>query len=222
MGFEILLKGNNMLRLLQGLWVALRISLISVAISIVLGILVGMLMTYKNKAIQAITRIYLEIVRIMPQLVLLFIVYFGATKAMGINISAETSAIIVFSFWGTAEMADLVRGALISIPKIQYESSEALGLSMGQTYRYVIIPQIIRRMIPLSINLITRMIKTTSLVMMIGIVEVLKVGQQIIETNRKTSPNAAFGIFATILLLYFIACWPISCLSKYLEKRWEN
>ena len=218
MGFEILLKGNNMLRLLQGLWVALRISLISVVISIVLGILVGMLMTSKNKVIQVITRVYLEIVRIMPQLVLLFIVYFGATKAMGINLSAEAAAIIVFVFWGVAEMADLVRGSLISIPKIQYESSESLGLSRGQTYRYVIIPQIIRRMIPLSINLITRMIKTTSLVMMIGIVEVLKVGQQIIEANRKTSPNAAFAIFATILLLYFIACWPISCLSKYLEK----
>lgn len=222
MGFEILLKGNNMLRLLQGLWVALRISLISVVISIVLGILVGMLMTSKNKVIQVITRVYLEIVRIMPQLVLLFIVYFGVTKAMGINLSAEAAAIIVFVFWGVAEMADLVRGSLISIPKIQYESSESLGLSRGQTYRYVIIPQIIRRMIPLSINLITRMIKTTSLVMMIGIVEVLKVGQQIIEANRKTSPNAAFAIFATILLLYFIACWPISCLSKYLEKRWEN
>lgn len=222
MGFEILLKGNNMLRLLQGLWVTLRISLISVVISIVLGILVGMLMTSKNKVIQVITRVYLEIVRIMPQLVLLFIVYFGATKAMGINLSAEAAAIIVFVFWGVAEMADLVRGSLISIPKIQYESSESLGLSRGQTYRYVIIPQIIRRMIPLSINLITRMIKTTSLVMMIGIVEVLKVGQQIIEANRKTSPNAAFAIFATILLLYFIACWPISCLSKYLEKRWEN
>ena len=82
--------------------------------------------------------------------------------------------------------------------------------------------QTIRRLIPLSINLITRMIKTTSLVMMIGIVEVLKVGQQIIEANRKSSPNAAFGIFATIFLLYFIACWPISQLSKYLEKRWEN
>ena len=222
MGFEILLKGNNMLRLLQGLWVALRISLISVVISIVLGILVGMLMTSKNKVIQVITRVYLEIVRIMSQLVLLFIVYFGATKAMGINLSAEAAAIIVFVFWGVAEMADLVRGSLISIPKIQYESSESLGLSRGQTYRYVIIPQIIRRMIPLSINLITRMIKTTSLVMMIGIVEVLKVGQQIIEANRTTSPNAAFAIFATILLLYFIACWPISCLSKYLEKRWEN
>ena len=222
MGFDVLLKGSNMLRLLRGLGVALRISVVSVVISIVLGILIGMLMTYKNRAIQVISRIYLEIVRIMPQMVLLFIVYFGATKAMGINISAETSAIIVFSFWGTAEMADLVRGALVSIPVIQYESSISLGLSKLQTYVYVIIPQIIRRMIPLSINLITRMIKTTSLVMMIGIVEVLKVGQQIIEANRDSSPNAAFGVFATIFLLYFLACWPISCLSKYLEKKWEN
>ena len=219
MGFEILLKGNNMIRLLQGVWVALRISLISVVLSMAFGILLGMIMTSKNRIIQAVTRVYLEIVRIMPQLVLLFIVYFGATKAMGINMDAETASIIVFVFWGTA---DLVRGSLLSVPKIQYESSEALGLDQRQTYQYVIIPQIIRRMIPLSINLITRMIKTTSLVMMIGIVEVLKVGQQIIEANRKTAPNAAFAIFATVFLLYFIACWPISCLSKYLEKRWEN
>ena len=222
MGFEVLFKGSNMVRLLGGLLVALKISLISVVISIILGIIVGMLMTVNNRIIKAITRIYLEIVRIMPQLVLLFIVYFGATRALGINISAESSSIIVFSFWGTAEMADLVRGALISIPAIQYETSRALGLTTLQTYVYIIIPQIIRRMIPLSINLITRMIKTTSLVMMIGIVEVLKVGQQIIEANRKASPNAAFGIFATVLILYFIACWPISQLSKYLEKKWEN
>lgn len=222
MGFEVLFKGSNMVRLLGGLLVALKISLISVVISIILGIIVGMLMTVNNRIIKAITRIYLEIVRIMPQLVLLFIVYFGATRALGINISAESSSIIVFSFWGTAEMADLVRGALISIPAIQYETSRALGLTTLQTYVYIIIPQIIRRMIPLSINLITRMIKTTSLVMMIGIVEVLKVGQQIIEANRKASPNAAFGIFATVLILYFIACWPISQLSKYLEKKWGN
>ena len=221
MGFEILLKGNNMLRLLQGLWVALRISLISVVISIVLGILVGMLMTSKNKVIQVITRVYLEIVRIMPQLVLLFIVYFGATKAMGINLSAEVAAIIVFVFWGVAEMADLVRGALISIPKHQYESSEALGLSKVQTYVYIIIPQTVRRLIPLSINLITRMIKTTSLVLMIGVVEMLKVAQQIIEANRMTSQNAAFGVFLVVFILYFLVCWPISMLAKYLEKKWR-
>ena len=155
MGFEILLKGNNMIRLLQGVWVALRISLISVVLSMAFGILLGMIMTSKNRIVQAVTRVYLEIVRIMPQLVLLFIVYFGATKAMGINMDAETASIIVFVFWGTAEMADLVRGSLLSVPKIQYESSEALGLDQRQTYQYVIIPQIIRRMIPLSIYLIS-------------------------------------------------------------------
>ena len=219
MGFEVLLKGKNMLRLLQGLGVALKISLISVVISIILGLILGMLMNLKKPLINIISRIYLEIVRIMPQMVLLFIVFFGFTKMTGHNLSAEVSSLIVFSFWGTAEMADLVRGCLQSIPKIQYESSYALGLTKLQTYIYVIIPQIVRRLIPLSINLITRMIKTTSLIMMIGIVEVLKVGQQIIEANRKTSPHAAFGIFATIFLLYFLACWPISCLAKYLEKK---
>ena len=222
MGFEVLLKGNNMLRLLGGLGVALYISLISVAISIVLGIILGSLMTLKNPVINAFSRVYLEIVRIMPQMVLLFIVYFGATKVLGINLSAELSSVIVFSFWGTAEMSDLVRGALSGIDTIQYESSAALGMNTVQTYFHVIIPQIIRRLIPLSINLITRMIKTTSLVMMIGIVEVLKVGQQIIEANRKASPTAAFGIFLVIFMLYFMACWPISMLSRYLEKKWEN
>ncbi len=204
------------------LGIALKISVISVVISIFLGLILGILMSLKNPVINVLSRIYLEIVRIMPQLVLLFIVFFGFSRMTGVNLSAEVSSVIVFSFWGTAEMADLVRGCLISIPAIQYESSRSLGLSKLQTYVYVIIPQIVRRLIPLSINLITRMIKTTSLIMMIGIVEVLKTGQQIIEANRKTSPNAAFGVFAAIFLLYFLACWPISRLAGYLEKKWEN
>lgn len=220
LGIDVLFKGTNFLRLLGGLWVAVRISLISVAISIVLGLVVGVLMTSKKRIIKAVFRVYLEIVRIMPQMVLLFVVYFGSTRIFGWNLEAEISAIIVFSFWGVAEMGDLVRGALISIPKIQYENAEALGMTRNQTYLHVILPQTVRRLIPLSINLITRMIKTTSLVMMIGIVEVLKVAQQIIEANRHTSPNAAFGMFAVVFLLYFLICWPISKLASYLEKRW--
>ena len=221
LGLEVLLKGKNMVRLLGGLGVALRISLISVLVSIPLGILLGALMTWKNPIIKAVLRVYLEFIRIMPQMVLLFLVYFGSTRAFGWDLPGETAAIIVFILWGTAEMSDLVRGALSSIPKHQYESSEALGLSKVQTYWYIIIPQTLRRLIPLSINLITRMIKTTSLILMIGVVEVLKVAQQIIEANRMSSPNAAFGIYLAVFLLYFLACWPISLLAKYLEKRWK-
>jgi polar amino acid transport system permease protein len=220
LGLDVLFQGTNALRLLQGLWVAVEISLVSVVLSMVLGILFGIFMTWKNPVARVISRIYLEIVRIMPQLVLLFIVFFGATRVFGINISAELSSIIVFTFWGTGEMGDLVRGALISVPRQQYENAEALGFTKMQTYRYIVIPQAVRHLIPQSVNLITRMIKTTSLVMMIGVVEVSKVGQQIIEANRMTSPNAVFGIYGTIMLLYFIACWPLSMLARYLEKRW--
>lgn len=219
LGLDVIFKGRNAIRLLDGLGIALRISLIAVLISIPLGILVGILMTFKNPIIKAVFRIYLEFIRIMPQLVLLFIVFFGSTRVIGADISGDLAAVIVFSLWGIAEMGDLVRGAIISIPKHQYESSEALGLDKRQTFIYIIIPQTVKRLIPLSINLITRMIKTTSLVLMIGVVEVIKVAQQIIEANRTSSPNAAFGVYLAVFIMYFIACTPISMFARYLEKR---
>ena len=221
LGFEVLFKGVNFLRLLEGFWVALRISLISVAISIPHGVLLGIVMTFKNKIVRAITRVYFEFIRIMPQMVLLFIVFFGTTRWFGWNLDGEVAAIIVFILWGTAEMGDLVRGALLAIPKHQYESGAALALTKSQIYWYIIIPQTVRRLIPLSINLITRMIKTTSLVLMIGVVEMLKVAQQIIEANRMSSPNAAFGVYLAVFVLYFLACWIFSMLARLLEKKWR-
>ena len=221
LGIDVLFKGTNFIRLLGGLWTALEISLISVGLSIPLGILLGIVMTIPNKAIKVITKIYLEIIRIMPQLVLLFIVFFGATRTLGINLSGEVASVIVFTLWGTAEMGDLVRGSIISIPKHQSESSLALGLSKAQTYLYIIIPQTVRRLLPLSINLVTRMIKTTSLILMIGVVEVIKVAQQIIEANRATSPNAAFGVYLVVFIMYFIVCFSISMVAKQLEKKWS-
>jgi len=92
LGLDVLFKGINMQRLLEGLWVSLRISLIAIAISIFLGLVVGWLMTRKNIVIKAVTRVYLEIVRIMPQMVLLFIVFFGTTRLFGWNTMTEDSS----------------------------------------------------------------------------------------------------------------------------------
>ena len=220
LGLEVLFKGKNFERLMGGMWTALRISLISIAISMVLGLLLGFLMSRGNRFVRGLMRCYLEFVHIMPQMVLLFLVFFGTSKAFGWNLSGELSSVIVFSLWGTVEMSDLVRGAVTSVPKIQYESAMALGMTQGQVNLHVILPQAVRRLIPQSINLITRMIKTTSLVLMIGAVEILKVAQQIIEANRKASPNAAFGVYLTVFLMYFLLCWPVSLLAKRLEKRW--
>ncbi len=221
LGISILFRGSNFVRLLGGLWVTIRISLLAAGLSVPLGILFGLFLNIRNPAAKVIGRIYLDFIRIMPQLVLLFIVFFGATRAFGWNLSNEFSAVLVFTLWGTAEMGDLVRGALISIPKHQYESAQALGLDTLQTYRYIIIPQTLRRLIPLTINLVTRMIKTTSLVVLIGIVEMMKVGQQIIDANRFEYPTAALWIYGVIFLLYFFTCWPISRFAKWLERKWN-
>lgn len=125
-------------------------------------------MTWSNPFIKVILRICLKIVRIMPQMVLLFLVFLVRPEHLD-GICRGNASIIVFSFWGTAEMSDLVRGALISVPRHQYESGEALAMNRVQIYRYIIIPQTVRRRVPLSINLVTRMIKTTSLILMVGL-----------------------------------------------------
>ena len=220
-GISVLFEGRNFIRLLEGLWVTLEISLISVFVSVILGIGMGILMSLNSRIMKLVCRIYLESVRIIPQLVLLFLAYFGLSKSFGVNLSGEVAAVLVFSFWGIAEMGDLVRGALSSISKHQYETGLAIGLKKRQLYQYVIIPQTIRRLLPQMINLVTRMIKTTSLIVLIGVVEVVKVGQQIIEASRLTVPSAALWIYGVIFLLYFIICYPISLLATKLEKRWE-
>ena len=221
-GISVLFEGRNFIRLLEGLWVTLEISLISVFISVILGIGMGILMSLNSRIMKLVCRIYLESVRIIPQLVLLFLAYFGLSKSFGVNLSGEVAAVLVLSFWGIAEMGDLVRGALSSISKHQYETGLAIGLKKRQLYQYVIIPQTIRRLLPQMINLVTRMIKTTSLIVLIGVVEVVKVGQQIIEASRLTVPSAALWIYGVIFLLYFIICYPISLLATKLEKRWEE
>ena len=117
-------------------------------------------------------------------------------------------------------MGDLMRGALTSIEKHQLESAYALGLNRLQTFYYILLPQSIKRVTPSAINLFTRMVKTSSLAMLIGVLEVIKVGQQIIETSLFTDPSAALWIYGVIFMLYFVICYPLSLFSRYLEKRW--
>lgn len=210
------------MRLLKGLSVTLRVSLISVALSILFGLVFGWIMTKKSPVIKILSKIYLEFMRLMPQLVLLFIVYFGMARALGVHISGFNAAIIVFTLWGTAEMGDLVRGAISSIPKHQYEAAQSIGLTRLQVMGYVVLPQALRRLIPQAMNLVTRMIKTTSLIALIGVVEVIKTGQQIVEAVRLEFASAALWIYLVILILYFIVCYPLSKWAGHLEKKWKE
>ena len=218
-GIDYIIKAFPMI--LQGLSVTLKISIISLILSIFLGFIIGVIMTSKNKLINVVLRILLEAFRLIHPLIWLFVFYFGISYIFNIQTDNIIVSIVVFTLWGTFEIGDLVRSYIESLPKSQFESSAALGLSKTQMYVYVLLPQIIIRSLPDIVNLATRLIKTTSLVFIIGVSEVLKVSQNIIQVVYYNNPRSyiSFTMYLILLFIYFIICYPLSLFSKYLEKR---
>ncbi|WQS58382.1 amino acid ABC transporter permease [Helicobacter pylori] len=217
----VLLELDNLKRLLEGFETTLLIALSSAIVSIVVGMLLGSLMAFGSKIMVLACRVYLESIRIIPLLAWLFIVYFGLASWFDLHISAVLASVIVFSLWGGAEMMDLTRGVLTSVSKHQIESALALGLDSKKVIFNVIFPQSFLSLLPSSLNLFTRMIKTTALVSLIGAIDLLKVGQQIIELNLLRMPNASFVVYGVILMFYFSLCYSLSLYSSCLEKKFQ-
>ncbi len=218
----VLLELDNLKRLLEGFEITLLIALSSAMISIIVGMLLGSLMAFGSKIMVLACRVYLESVRIIPLLAWLFIVYFGLASWFDLHISAVLASVIVFSLWGGAEMMDLTRGVLTSVSKHQVESALALGLDSKKVIFNIIFPQSLLSLLPSSLNLFTRMIKTTALVSLIGAIDLLKVGQQIIELNLLRMPNASFVVYGVILMFYFSLCYSLSLYSSHLEKKFQH
>ncbi|GAA8721981.1 amino acid ABC transporter permease [Helicobacter pylori] len=217
----VLLELDNLKRLLEGFETTLLIALSSAIVSIVVGMLLGSLMAFGSKIMVLACRVYLESIRIIPLLAWLFIVYFGLASWFDLHISAVLASVIVFSLWGGAEMMDLTRGVLTSVSKHQAESALALGLDSKKVIFNIIFPQSFLSLLPSSLNLFTRMIKTTALVSLIGAIDLLKVGQQIIELNLLRMPNASFVVYGVILMFYFSLCYSLSLYSSCLEKKFQ-
>ncbi|WQZ91382.1 amino acid ABC transporter permease [Helicobacter pylori] len=218
----VLLELDNLKRLLEGFETTLLIALSSAVISIVVGMLLGSLMAFGSQIVVLACRVYLESIRIIPLLAWLFIVYFGLASWFDLHISAVLASIIVFSLWGGAEMMDLTRGVLTSVSKHQVESALALGMDSKKVIFNIIFPQSFLSLLPSSLNLFTRMIKTTALVSLIGAIDLLKVGQQIIELNLLRMPNASFVVYGVILMFYFSLCYSLSLYSSHLEKKFQH
>lgn len=221
MGFEYLFQPSHLERLMFGLFETIKISFISIFFAAILGAIFGIVMTSNNLIVRSICRIYLELIRIIPILVWLFIFYFGFATWFNWQLSSFSVCIVVFVMWGTAEMGDLVRAAISSIDKHQHDTSYALGMTQWQTLYYIVLPQSLKRVTPGSINLFTRMVQTSSLAVLIGVVDVIKVGQQLIENSLLVVPNASLWVYGFIFILYFAICYPLSKLATYLEKIWE-
>lgn len=216
---NVFFAGNNFARILQGLWTSVWIAALSLIIGLVLGTLLGILRTLPNKTIRFILRAYLEFFRIVPTIVLLYLVYYILPRSLHINWPASWMAVLAFSLWVSAEFSDIVRGAIESVPVTQKESGQALGLSSSQLFRYVLLPQAMQLELPATINLATRVIKTTSLLMLISIMDVIAIGQQIIEANNQQYPSAVFWIYGLIFILYFAIDYPLSLWAKRLAAK---
>lgn len=218
-GINVLFEGKNFARLMAGLWTSTWIAAVSLIIGLILGLIFGILRTRPNKAVRFILRLYLEFFRIVPTVVLLYLVYYILPRSFHINWSASWMAVLAFSLWVAAEFSDIVRGAIESVPKSQRNSGLALGLNQVQLFRYVLLPQAAKLELPATINLATRVIKTTSLLMLISVMEVINVGQQIIEANNQRYPTGVFWVYGFIFILYFIIDYPLSAWSKSLTAR---
>ncbi|ASX10678.1 glutamine ABC transporter permease [Aeromonas dhakensis] len=195
----------------------LAISLLAILFATLGGVGYGVLAQQGDRLVRGLLRLYLELFRVVPVLVWLYLFFFGLPIFFGLDIPAFWCAVLVLSLWGASEVGEVVRGGLNSLARGQQEAGLALGLSRWQLYRHVLLPQALQRLTPPTINIYTRIIKISSLAVLIGVVEVIKVGQQIIERTY-----GSLLIYGLLFLFFFLVCYPLSLASRRLEQQWGN
>jgi polar amino acid transport system permease protein len=213
-GFELLLVSAP--QLARGAWATISIAFAAIFLSSLGGLLYGVLRSLQKAYLEPLLTLYLELFRAIPVLVWLYLLFFGLPIFTGASLSSFCCAVLVLSLWGASEVGEVVRGALQSLPRGQREAGLAISLNTWQLYRYVLLPQGLKRMTPPTINVYTRLIKTSSLAVLIGVVDVVKVGQQIIERTYES-----VLIYGFLFLFFFLLCYPLSAASRVLEKRWS-
>ncbi len=213
LGSNIKLVIDNWPQLYEGLKVTLALSAVVVAGGLLLGIFAGLILLYGPLAPRLLVRIYVDIIRGLPALVVLFIIFYGLPAA-GINVIPFVAGAIALSAFAAAQNAEILRGGISSIPKTQVEAGMAIGLTFWQRTRYVIFPQAIPRMIPPWINSCVDIVKGTSLVALVSVVDLLLSAQQLLARTFVAIP---FYIAAALLYLVINLC--ISAFGVWLMRR---
>ncbi|MCF6334125.1 MAG: amino acid ABC transporter permease [Spirochaetales bacterium] len=198
--------------LLKGLAVTIKISVISLFFAFIIGIITALFRLSTSFAAKFIARVYLELIRNTPLLIQLFVIYFVISPVF--NISPFVSAVLSLSLFEGAYASEIIRGGIISIPKGQWESAYSLGLNTLDTYRFVVIPQTMRQILPPLTGQAVSLIKDSALVSTIAIYDLTMAGQAIISETFLT-----FEIWLTVAAIYLIMTVSISSFVHYLEKR---
>jgi His/Glu/Gln/Arg/opine family amino acid ABC transporter permease subunit len=202
-----------------GLRTTALLAVVSVFASIAAGVLLGTALTLPSRTLRAVVRAYVEIWRGLPIIVILFFIFF-VLPIIGLRVDTFVAAATGLSLWGSANMAEVVRGAVQSVPRGQAEAAAALGFSWPGRMRHVIWPQAARRALPPLVGLVVNLTQQTSLAAVIGLLDVLEASQRSIERLTLTGGGShAVPILAAVLGVFFVICLPLTMLSRWLERK---
>jgi polar amino acid transport system permease protein len=198
----------------------LKLSAIALVGSSIIGITLGTLLTIRFLPTRALIRLYIEIWRGLPILVTIFIVYFALpTVSPRLRFDAITAGAIALILWGSAQVAETTRGAVVSIPREQHEAASALGFGWVGRHAFVIMPQALRRLLPPLVGLLVNIIQNTTIVQVIGAPEILETAERQVERLTFEGQQHAIEIYGAIMVVFFVISFPLTRLAAYLERR---
>jgi putative glutamine transport system permease protein len=200
--------------LMEGLLVTLEVAASAIVLSFVFGIILGILRYTKWPVLSQIAVLYIEVMRNLPLLLIIFFGYFGL-RDMGIDMPVTMAAIAGLTVFTSALIAEIVRSGLNSVEKGQIEAARAQGFTYLQTLWYIILPQALKRMIPPLVSQFITLVKDTSLAVVISLEEIMHNAQ--IVYNKYV--NATIPLLLLVALIYFTINYSLSRISRYLEKR---
>lgn len=200
----------------QGLIVTIEVSFLVVLISLVLGLVLGVGITFGPRWLYWPIRLYSDFIRGVPVLVLIFFVYYGL-PALGLNLDNFTAAVAALTAFKTSHVIEIVRGSIQSIHTGQRDAAKAIGLTFWQQMAYVIFPQATRRFLPPWINAVTDAVKGSSLVSLIGVVDLMLAVQKVIGRTFEPMP-----LYITGAVIYFLINYALSSTSRHLEARFAH
>ena len=207
------LTSNDALLLLTSAGWTIYISAIAVLFGGLLGFGVALLRTSGVRLLELAAALYIQLFQAIPLIILLLLFYYGLS-ALGFGVTRVSSAGVALSLFTGAFLGEIWRGSIQSVPKAQWQAASALGIGDIARLFHVILPQALRISLPPTVGFVVQLIKGTSLVSILGIVELTRAGQML--NNATFKP---FLVFGTVGALYFLICFPLSSLSRYLERK---
>ncbi|KQT84033.1 amino acid ABC transporter permease [Aurantimonas sp. Leaf443] len=199
--------------LVQSLQWTLILTALALAGGGVVGFLVALARVSVWRWLRLAASVYIQVIQGIPVLMILFLSYYGLSL-MGYQLPPLVAAGVSMTIYASGYLAEIWRGSIQSVPKQQWEGSESLAMTRWQQYRHVVLPQAVRISLPSTVGFAVQVVKNTSIASLIGFVELARAGQLI--NNATFQP---FRVFLVVAALYFAVCYPLSQLSRWLERR---